>query len=62
MRGSVPAGTVDPRLLLCQPFPASLALHLEIVPVRDPRVGTAATDGRHVYFDVAFADHFLQFA
>ena len=44
------------RLLLWHPFTASLALHLEIVPVRDSRVGTAATDGRHVYFDVAFAE------
>lgn len=44
------------RLLLWHPFTASLALHLEIVPVRDSRVGTAATDGRYIYFDVAFAE------
>jgi predicted metal-dependent peptidase len=42
-------------LLVWHPFTASLALHLELVPVRDARVGTAATDGRRVYFDIDFA-------
>jgi len=44
------------RLLLWHPFTASLVLHLDIVPVRDSRVSTAATDGRRVFFDIDFAD------
>jgi predicted metal-dependent peptidase len=43
------------RLLLWHPFTASLALNLELVPTRDSRVPTAATDGRRVYFDIGFA-------
>ncbi|MBE0507045.1 MAG: M48 family metalloprotease [Marinospirillum sp.] len=39
------------RLLLQHPFTASLALHLELVPVVDSRVMTAATDGRRVFFN-----------
>ena len=44
------------KLLLMHPFTASLAMHLELVPLRDSRVRTAATDGRRVYFDIDFAD------
>lgn len=44
------------RLLLWHPFTARLALHLAIVPLCDWRVPTAATDGRHVFFDIDFAD------
>ena len=43
-------------LVTWHPFTAHLALHLEIVPVCDSRVPTAATDGRHVYFHIGFAD------
>lgn len=43
------------RLLMLHPFTATLALHLDIVPVRDWRIGTAATDGRHIFFDTQFA-------
>ena len=43
-------------LVMRHPFTASLALHLEMVPVCDSRVPTAATDGRHVYFHIGFAD------
>ena len=43
------------RLLLHHPFTASLALHLKLVPLRDWRVPTAATDGEHIFFDVGFA-------
>lgn len=42
------------RLLMHQPFTATLALQLELVPVRDNRLATAATDGRRVYFDMRF--------
>ncbi|WP_417689387.1 DUF2201 family putative metallopeptidase [Pseudidiomarina sp.] len=47
-------------LLLSQPFTAGLALRLEIVVVNGdderayPRVRTAATDGRTLYFDAEF--------
>jgi predicted metal-dependent peptidase len=44
------------KLLLMHPFTASLAMHLELVPLCDSRVRTAATDGRRVYFDIDFAD------
>ena len=42
------------RLLLQHPFTASLALHLELVPVVDSRVMTAATDGRRIFFNPLF--------
>ncbi|SFB87270.1 Predicted metal-dependent peptidase [Marinospirillum celere] len=42
------------QLLLEQPFTASLALHLELVPVIDSRLQTAATDGRKVFFNPQF--------
>jgi predicted metal-dependent peptidase len=44
------------KLMLVHPFTATLALHLELVPLCDSRVRTAATDGRRVYFDIDFAD------
>lgn len=37
-----------------QPFTGSVAMNLEIVPVRDVRIDTAATDGKHVFFDIDF--------
>lgn len=36
------------------PFIGSIALRMEMVPVRDVRVPTACTDGSTVYFDIAF--------
>lgn len=36
------------------PFIGSIALRMEMVPVRDVRVRTACTDGDNVYFDIAF--------
>jgi len=42
------------RLLARQPFLASLAMRLDVVPVVDSRVTTAATDGRSLFFDADF--------
>ena len=36
------------------PFIGSIALRMEMVPVRDIRVRTACTDGNSVYFDITF--------
>ena len=41
-------------LLNKYPFIGSIALRMELVPVRDLRVRTACTDGNSVYFDIAF--------
>lgn len=43
-------------LVLRFPFLAQLAMHLELVPVVDFRVPTAATDGTHVWLNPAFMD------
>ncbi len=43
-------------LVLRFPFLAQLAMHLELVPVVDCRVPTAATDGQHVWLSPAFMD------
>lgn len=42
------------RLLMTQPFTASLALQLELVPVLDSRLATAATDGRSLFANIRF--------
>lgn len=42
------------RLLFKMPFIGSLLLRLETVPVKDPRLPTAATDGDHVFVDIDF--------
>ncbi len=42
------------QLVFRQPFLATLALYLEIVPVVDCRLATAATDGGRVYVDPYF--------
>lgn len=42
------------RLLFKMPFIGSLLLRLEPVPVKDPRLPTAATDGDHVFVDIDF--------
>lgn len=36
------------------PFIGSIAMNLEIVPVRDVRLSTAATDGSKIFFDIDF--------
>lgn len=36
------------------PFIGSIALRMDMIPVRDLRVRTACTDGNSVYFDIAF--------
>lgn len=41
-------------LIYSQPFIASIALTLDIVPTRDSMNPTAATDGRSIFFDVSF--------
>lgn len=41
-------------LLSKYPFIGSIALRMDLVPVRDLRVRTACTDGNTVYFDIAF--------
>lgn len=41
-------------LLSKYPFIGSIALRMDLVPVRDLRVRTACTDGNSVYFDIAF--------
>ena len=41
-------------LLTKYPFIGSIALRMDLVPVRDLRVRTACTDGSCVYFDIAF--------
>ena len=42
------------RFLLRHPFTASLTLHLAVELVTDPRLPTAATDGRRIYFNPDF--------
>lgn len=44
------------QLLLSQPFTAMVSLNLEMVPVWDSRIKTAATDGRTIYFQVRFIE------
>lgn len=41
-------------ILFAWPFIGSIALRMDIVPVRDFRVRTACTDGSTVYFDIYF--------
>ena len=42
------------RLLVHQPFIAALAMRMDLKPVIDVRMTTAATDGRDLYFSVPF--------
>jgi predicted metal-dependent peptidase len=42
------------QLMLTQPFLGSLAMRLELVPVVDCRLPTAATDGEHLFFNAEF--------
>lgn len=39
-----------------QPFTGSVAMNLNIVPIRDTHVDTACTDGKNVFFDLAFME------
>lgn len=41
-------------ILVRSPFFGQVMMQLDIVPVRDPRVSTAATDGKTIYFDIDF--------
>lgn len=42
------------RLLMKMPFIGSLLMRLELVPVRDDRLETAATNGDSIFVDIAF--------
>jgi len=42
------------KLLMKMPFIGSLLMRLDIVPVYDERLATAATDGDRIYFDIDF--------
>lgn len=41
-------------LLIKYPFIGSIALRMDLIPIRDARVRTACTDGKDVYFDISF--------
>jgi predicted metal-dependent peptidase len=41
-------------LLAFYPFIGSIALRMDLIPIRDFRVRTACTDGHDVYFDISF--------
>lgn len=42
------------KLLQFYPFIGSIALRMDLIPVRDIRCRTACTDGHDVYFDISF--------
>jgi predicted metal-dependent peptidase len=42
------------KLLLKMPFVGALLMRLDLVPVRDERLSTAATDGDRIYVDIEF--------
>ena len=42
------------QLLYRYPFCGTISMSLELVPTRDPRITTAACDGKHIYFDIDF--------
>ena len=42
------------KLLVRFPFTGGMSMRLELVPVRDRRLRTAATDGTRVFFDIGF--------
>lgn len=41
-------------ILIKYPFIGSIALRMDLIPIRDIRVRTACTDGKDVYFDISF--------
>ena len=42
------------KLLVRFPFTGGILIRLELVPVRDLRLNTAATDGSRIFFDISF--------
>ena len=42
------------QVLYRYPFCGTVSMNLELVPTRDPRITTAACDGKHVFFDIDF--------
>lgn len=42
------------RLLMKFPFTGGVMMRLELIPVRDRRLATAATDGSRIFMDIAF--------
>ena len=40
-------------ILIKYPFIGSIALRMDLIPIRDIRVRTACTDGKDVYFDIS---------
>lgn len=45
----------DRRYLVIKfPFTGNLMLRMNLIPIRDARVRTACTDGKSIYFDIAF--------
>ena len=42
------------KLLVRFPFTGGILMRLELVPVRDLRLNTAATDGSRIFFDISF--------
>jgi len=42
------------KLLMKMPFVGGLLMRLDVVPVYDERLATAATDGDRIYFDIVF--------
>lgn len=45
------------QLLTRFPFCGSIIMNLDIVPTRDKRIATAATDGQSIFFDIDFLSH-----
>ena len=46
--------SVRHRILVKYPFIGSVAMSMDMIPVRDIRVNTACTDGNDMYFNIAF--------
>jgi predicted metal-dependent peptidase len=42
------------KMMMTQPFVGTIAMSLDLIPVRDIRVSTACTDGNNIYFDIDF--------
>lgn len=46
---------IDRHTLICNfPFTGSIAMRLDLIPIRDKRCRTACTDGKSIYFDCDF--------
>lgn len=43
-------------ILYKEPFIGMIAMNLNLVPTRDPRLSTACTDGKSIFFDIAFLE------